>query len=64
MSTQDKEVERMFMQKVDEDCFVDISQVIEHPPVSRGIQYLLELMVTSVLCQPHQKPRRPSLFLY
>ena len=34
MSTQDKEVERMFMQKVDEDCFVDISQVIEHPPVA------------------------------
>ena len=34
MNTQDKEVERMFMQKVDEDCFVDISQVIEHPPVA------------------------------
>ena len=34
MSTQDKEVERMFMEKIDEDCYVDISESIEHPPVA------------------------------
>lgn len=34
MSSDDKEVERMFMEKVDNDCFIDISESIKHPPVA------------------------------
>jgi hypothetical protein len=34
MTEEDKEVHRMFMQKLDEDCSVDLSENIEHPPTA------------------------------
>lgn len=34
MNTDDKEIQRMHMEKIDNDCYVDISESIKHPPVA------------------------------
>ena len=34
MNTDDKEIQRMHMERIDNDCYVDISESIQHPPVA------------------------------
>jgi len=34
MNTDDKEIQRMHMEQIDSDCYIDISESIKHPPVA------------------------------